>query len=80
MSENDEQIDKKIIWQSHIQNSKDRLIELEKVSIRINNNQNRLKKDIIRELAQSLENDGMATGLYGNTLYVDCLTSFDGRC
>src|SRR5688572_29005637 len=63
MSKNDEQIDKTIIWHSHIQSAKNKLIELEKERIRFNNNQNRLKRDVIRELAQSLENDGMATGL-----------------
>jgi hypothetical protein len=63
MSENDEQIDKKIVWQSHIHNAKEQLIELEKARIKFNEGQNKSREKIIKELALALEDNGMPTGL-----------------
>lgn len=63
MSKNDEQMDKQIVWHTHIQNAKSQLIELEKARVRSNENHNKTKEKIIRELAQALEDSGMPTGL-----------------
>src|SRR5829696_6112812 len=63
MSESDEQIDKKIVWQSHIHNAKEQLIELEKARIKFNEGQNKSREKIIKELALALEDNGMPTGL-----------------
>lgn len=63
MSKNDEQMDKQIVWHTHIQNAKSQLIELEKARVRFNENHNKTKEKIIRELAQALEDSGMPTGL-----------------
>jgi hypothetical protein len=63
MSESDEQIDKKIVWQSHILNAKEQLIELEKARIKFNEGQNKSREKIIKKLALALEDNGMPTGL-----------------
>jgi hypothetical protein len=63
VSESNEQMDKKIVWQSHIQNAKDQLSELEKARIKFNDSQNKSKEKVIKELAQALEDNGMPIGL-----------------
>jgi hypothetical protein len=59
MSEKDEQVDKKIIWQSHIDNARNQLKRLEKERIMFADYQKKNKERIVSELAQNLEKDGM---------------------